>query len=517
MLVIPCAEQVDDQLWEELSRRAIRRGERFEREAPQRRIRAICASSGVPVLSLAESFRAHSADRAAPGLFLGGRFHLSDEGHRVAAEAVARFLTEGEGRPLIGLGIRSGRSDVASCKGSRGVRPRSPGGRIMRVHLEYGRDGIDVEIPAADVTVLTPRFVPGLPDEAAAFVRSVRQPLGSAPLRERIGSSDRLAVVIPDITRPLPSRRLLPWLFEELGHVSPSNVTIVNGTGSHRANTADELLELLGPDVVSRYRVVNHDSQDRQTLREAGRSPDGKPVLLNRDYVEADRRVVLGFIEPHFMAGFSGGYKGIFPAVADIHAIMRYHDAETIGDPRSTWGVLDGNPTQALIRHNGALLPVDFCVNVTLNRKREITGFFCGDVIEAHAAGCAFSKDVAMVRCEAAFPIVVTTNSGYPLDQNLYQTVKGMSAAAQIVAADGLILTAARCNDGFPSHGNFRRLLLEHPSPGAHPRDDRRARVLDVRPVGGSAARADQDEGSGWAAERDARRRCAPGSPRSDS
>jgi nickel-dependent lactate racemase len=335
----------------------------------------------------------------------------------------------------------------------------------MRVHLEYGRDGIDVEIPAADVTVLTPRFVPGLPDEAAAFVRSVRQPLGSAPLRERIASSDRLAVVIPDITRPLPSRRLLPWLFEELGHVSPSNVTIVNGTGSHRANTADELLELLGPDVVSRYRVVNHDSQDSQTLREAGRSPDGKPVLLNRDYVEADRRVVLGFIEPHFMAGFSGGYKGIFPAVADIHAIMRYHDAETIGDPRSTWGVLDGNPTQALIRHNGALLPVDFCVNVTLNRKREITGFFCGDVIEAHAAGCAFSKDVAMVRCEAAFPIVVTTNSGYPLDQNLYQTVKGMSAAAQIVAADGLILTAARCNDGFPSHGNFRRLLLEHASP----------------------------------------------------
>jgi nickel-dependent lactate racemase len=167
------------------------------------------------------------------------------------------------------------------------------------------------------------------------------------------------------------------------------------------------------------------------------------------------------------MAGFSGGYKGIFPAVADIAAIMRYHDAKTIGDPRSTWGLLDGNPTQTIIRHNGALLPLDFCLNVTLNRDRQITRYFCGDPRLAHDAGCAFSKETAMVACENPFAVVVTTNSGYPLDQNLYQAVKGMSAAAQVVAEGGYIAAASRCNDGFPAHGNFKKLLFEHDSPRA--------------------------------------------------
>jgi nickel-dependent lactate racemase len=146
---------------------------------------------------------------------------------------------------------------------------------------------------------------------------------------------------------------------------------------------------------------------------------------------------------------------------------MRYHDARTIGDPRSTWGVLEGNPTQATIRANGALLPLDFCVNVTLNRRREITRFFCGDPLQAHERACAFSKETAMVACERPFPIVVTTNSGYPLDQNLYQTVKGMSAAAQIVSPGGYIAAASRCNDGFPDHGNFKSLLFDHDSPRA--------------------------------------------------
>jgi nickel-dependent lactate racemase len=199
----------------------------------------------------------------------------------------------------------------------------------------------------------------------------------------------------------------------------------------------------------------------------AGKGRDGETVFLNREYVEASRRIVLGFIEPHFMAGFSGGLKGIFPAVADIASIMRYHDARTIGDPRSTWGLLEGNPTQAIVRHNGSLLPLDFCVNVTLNRRREITRFFCGHPIAAHEAGCAFSRETAMVACPRAFPVVVTTNSGYPLDQNLYQTVKGMSAAAQVVAPGGYIATASRCDDGFPEHGNFRKLLFEHASPRA--------------------------------------------------
>ncbi len=336
----------------------------------------------------------------------------------------------------------------------------------MRVHLQYGRSGLDVDLPG-DVTVLEPRFVAGLPDEGAACLEALRHPIAGPPLSSHVGAGDRVAIVIPDITRPLPTARLLPWVLSELSHVPRERVVIINGTGSHRANTPDELRAMVGPDVFAGYRVVNHDSQDPSTMALAGRGQDGQPVLLNRDYVEADRRVVLGFIEPHFMAGFSGGYKGVFPAVADIASIMRYHDARMIGDPNTTWGRLAGNPTQRRIRHDGALLPVDFCVNVTLNRDRRITAFFCGDVIAAHDAGCAFSRDTAMVACETAFPIVVTTNSGYPLDQNLYQAVKGMSAGAQIVSDQGYIATVALCNDGFPSHGNFRALLMDHASPEA--------------------------------------------------
>jgi lactate racemase len=337
----------------------------------------------------------------------------------------------------------------------------------MRVHLQYGREGLDVEIPGKNLTVVEPRFMAGLEDEAAAFREALRRPIGSPPLRDIVRAADRVAVVIPDLTRPLPSDRLLPWLLGELGHVPAERIVIVNGTGSHRANTPEELRSMVGPEILARYRLVNHTAHDLATMLPAGKSGDGETVYLNREYVEADRRIVLGFIEPHFMAGFSGGYKGIFPAVADIASIMRYHDARTIGDPRSTWGRLEGNPTQAIVRHNGSLLPLDFCVNVTLNRRREITRLFCGHPIAAHEAGCAFSRETAMVACPRAFPVVVTTNSGYPLDQNLYQTVKGMSAAAQIVEEGGFIATASRCDDGFPEHGNFKRLLFDHASPRA--------------------------------------------------
>jgi nickel-dependent lactate racemase len=334
----------------------------------------------------------------------------------------------------------------------------------MRVTLQYGTHGLPVTIPARNVTVLAPRFVPGVPDEAAAFLEAVRSPLESAPLGACVRAGDRVAIVIPDVTRPLPSDRLLPWVLREIGHVPRERITIVIGTGSHRATTPAEIRAMVGDAVAAGYRIVNHDAFDSTTLALAGTGEDGHPVFMNREYVEADRRIVLGFIEPHFMAGFSGGCKGIFPAVADIASIMRYHDARMIGHPGTTWGRLDGNPTQARIRHDGALLPVDFCVNVTLNRQRAITGLFCGNVIAAHDAGCAFSRETSMVACDTRVPLVVTTNSGYPLDQNLYQAVKGMSAAAQIVSDSGYILAAARCNDGFPEHGNFKRLLFDHDS-----------------------------------------------------
>jgi nickel-dependent lactate racemase len=335
----------------------------------------------------------------------------------------------------------------------------------MRVQLQYGRHGLHVEVPSANIHVIEPRFLPGLIDEAAEFQAAIHHPIGSAPLAELIKSTDKVAVVVPDITRPFPSHRVLPWLFAALAHVPPENFTIHLGNGSHRLETDREIIALLGADIATRYRVVNHNAHDRSTLERAGTEPDGQPVYFDREYVQADKRIALGFIEPHLMAGFSGGYKAIMPGIADIDSMLRYHNAARIGHPRSTWGVLDRNPTQELIRHNGSLLPVDFCVNVTLNCERQITRFFCGQVIAAHEQGAAFCKNTTMIACAHPYSIVITTNSGYPLDQSLYQTDKGLSAAAQIVQDGGLIICASECSDGFPAHGNFRQLLFEHATP----------------------------------------------------
>jgi len=335
----------------------------------------------------------------------------------------------------------------------------------MTITLQYGKTGLPLDLTGINATVIRPQHITGLPDEHVGFIEAVRHPVGTKPLRELVRPTETLAVVIPDGTRPLPSNRLLPWLFAELSHVPKENITIFIGTGSHRANTPEELDGMLGTAISRHYRIVNHDAHDPSTLALAGQSAMGYPVHMARGYVEADRRIILGFIEPHFMAGFSGGYKAVMPGLAGIDTIMHYHGASVIGDPRSTWGELEENPTQRHVRAGGSLLPIDFCINVTLNSEKRITRYFCGETMAAHRAGCAFSKSTAMVACERPFPIVVTTNSGFPLDQNLYQAVKGMCAAARIIEQDGLILAAARCNDGFPEHGNFRSMLFDSTSP----------------------------------------------------
>lgn len=333
--------------------------------------------------------------------------------------------------------------------------------------IDYGSSPLELDLRGINTTILEPRYPEPLADEAAGFREASAHPYGGPPLKERVSAEETVAIAIPDITRALPNEKLLRWLFEELAHVPAENFTIISGTGTHRKNTPEEWKHMVGEQIFERYRCVDHDGHDEATLVSVGSSSFGYDVKMNRDYARADRRILLGFIEPHFMAGFSGGYKAVFPGVTGVEAILHYHNAENIGHPKSTWGITEGNPTQAHVRAGGALLPVDYLINITLDRARKITGFFCGDVLPAHAAGCAFCKETAMLPCESDFPIVVTSNSGYPLDQNLYQSVKGMSAAAQIVRPGGKILIAAQCQDGFPSHGNFRKLLEAHESPEA--------------------------------------------------
>lgn len=328
----------------------------------------------------------------------------------------------------------------------------------MKVELAYGRGRLPVEVPDRAV-VIRPEELPGLRDERAAFEVAARQPLGTPPLRDLASAESTVAIVIADITRPSPSERMVPWILEELGHVPRTNFVIVNGTGSHRGNTHDELVRMLGKDVVESVRVVNHNAFDDATLTRLGVTSYGGEIWVNNDYLRADVRIVTGFIEPHFFAGFSGGPKGIVPGVAGIKTIMHLHNAQMIGDPRSTWARLEDNPVQGEIREAVAMAPPHFMLNVAVNSRRDITALWAGHYIEAFEAGCRFVKEHAMRPVDEAFDVVISTNSGYPLDQNLYQAVKGMSAAARIVRPGGAIITAAECSDGLPEHGNYKELL----------------------------------------------------------
>jgi len=343
----------------------------------------------------------------------------------------------------------------------------------VKVRLAYGKEGLWVELPDDNVTVVEPRFVPGLPDETEAIRSALRKPIGTPPLRDLVKPDDTLAIVFSDITRPQPRERMLPVLLEELAHVPTENMVLINALGTHRPNTEEELIEMLGREIAESYRVVQHDVWDKGNMVYLGPTSFGHETYINDTYMGARVKILTGFIEPHFFAGFSGGPKAILPGLADERSVLGNHDAEMIGHARATWGVTEacpelgrrGNPIWEEMREMAARTEPTFLLNVTLNKNKEITGVFAGDVWQAHAAGTAFARNSVMVPVPEPFDIVVTTNSGYPLDLNLYQAVKGMSAAALVVKERGSIIAAAECWDGIPDHGEYKNILKMADSP----------------------------------------------------
>lgn len=335
----------------------------------------------------------------------------------------------------------------------------------MHVTLAYGKTGLTVELPDNRTTVIEPTYVPRLPDENGALLTALRNPLGTPPLRRMVKPTQTVAISICDITRPMPSSTILPVLLGELAHVPRGNIVILIATGTHRANTPRELDKMLGPEICANYRVVNHDAFNAEALASAGESPEGIPVALNRHWLDSDFRITTGFVEPHFFAGFSGGPKMVAPGLAGFDTTMRLHSAEMIGHPKSVWGVTEGNPIHDAIRSIAAFTGVDFSIDVTINRDHNITSVYAGEIFTVHRAACHDARHTAMHPVPKPFDLVVTTNSGYPLDLNLYQSVKGMSAAAQIVHYGGTILCAAECKDGIPEHGEYKRILASSASP----------------------------------------------------
>ena len=364
----------------------------------------------------------------------------------------------------------------------------------MRVRLDYGTDGLEVDLPNERVTVIEPVPRAAAADPHATLLAAIRSPMDCTPLREQVRAGQRIAISVCDITRAQPRRDTLLALFEEMPQVRPEDVTILIATGTHRINTPAELERMLGRDILNTYRVINHDSRDPSSLGRAGVTSTGVEVFLNRAWLDADIRITTGFVEPHFFAGFSGGPKMVAPGLAGLKTVMTLHDVQRIGHPLATWGVTEGNPVHDDVREIARMVPAHFSVDVTLNREQKITAAFAGNMFAEHRAACAHAKATAMRQVPAPFDLVLTTNSGYPLDQNLYQAVKGMSAAAKIVKHGGTIICAAECRDGLPSHGSYGAVLVVGLVACEAARDDFGARILSAGSVAGPGAGADSDE-----------------------
>ena len=335
----------------------------------------------------------------------------------------------------------------------------------MNVSLAYGRGRLAVNVPKERTTVIEPSYVEGLPDEATAIRHALREPIGAQPLRTLVSTEHTVAISVCDITRPMPSSTLLPVLLEELSHVPTTQIKILIAAGTHRECTHDELVEMLGESIGDNCQIINHNAFDEASLVHLGEVEPDVPVWLNRHWVDADIRITTGIVEPHFFAGFSGGPKLVAPGLAGFKTTMRLHDAEMIGSANARWGVTEGNPIHDAIRRIAAHVGVHFSVDVAINRNREITSLAAGNLFEVHQVMATRVKRSAMQAFDAPFDVVVTTNSGYPLDQNLYQSIKGVSAAAQVVKHGGAIICAAECSDGLPSHGEYGDILNQRDTP----------------------------------------------------
>jgi nickel-dependent lactate racemase len=300
----------------------------------------------------------------------------------------------------------------------------------------------------------------------ASPARSVRDalssPIGCAPLVElvRQRAPDRVAITVSDITRPVPNRLFLPPLLHALGDagVASDRVTIIIGTGMHRPSTIAEREEILGPDILSACEVIDHRADAEDTLTTVSDSP---PVRVCRRFADADFRIVTGLIEPHFMAGFSGGRKGVCPALVDLDTVQRFHGVQTLDNPRASNGRLAGNPCHEIALRVARTVGVDFLFNVAITRDRQVAGIYCGDLEAAHEAGC---RDVAAWTAAPVaqpYDLVVTSAGGYPLDQTFYQAVKGMCTALPALGPSTVLLQACHCGEGLGSDA-YRDLLLSY-------------------------------------------------------
>lgn len=333
----------------------------------------------------------------------------------------------------------------------------------MKFQLPYGNTLLEAEIPQQNIAyVLETRDQPGIPDETNAILQALHNPTGCAPLLDSVTSASRVVIIVTDATRPCPDDRILPVLLSELGKTVPiDNITILIALGLHEPMTESQMKQKYGEAVFDKYRILNHDPEKTVFL---GTTSGGVPVEVNRVVIEADIVISTGFIEPHFFAGYSGGRKSIAPGVSSARAIRKNHGYDMLCHPMAKAGVLKGNPIHEDMVEQANMTGLDFIVNVLLNRKREITHIFAGNHVMAHETGCLAAREVFGIEVPSQVDISIVTNSGAPLDLDLYQTCKGIDTASQITRPGGIIIAVSSCHSGI-GPASFQSLHAQSSSP----------------------------------------------------
>ena len=322
---------------------------------------------------------------------------------------------------------------------------------MKTILLPYGKEHLPLEIEESHLAGVLQSgirlYSPG--KSADDIVReSIENPIGSPRLREMAAGKRRITVIASDHTRPVPSRVIMPHMLAEIRAGNPSaEITILVATGLHRTTTREELAAKFGEEIVSKERIVIHDCDDDANLVHLGKLPSGGDLVVNRLAVDADLLVAEGFIEPHFFAGFSGGRKSVLPGICDQVTVMGNHCSKFIDSINSRTGKLDGNPMHADMVAAAQMAKLAFIVNVVIDENKKTVAAFAGDLVKAHRKGCDFLMDYARVAPKYA-DIVITSNGGAPLDQNVYQCAKSISAAEATCNPGGVIIECAECLDG---------------------------------------------------------------------
>ncbi len=333
----------------------------------------------------------------------------------------------------------------------------------MRVRLDYGKEGLEVNLPDANLkAVLGLQEAVALQNPETHIRNAIRYPIASAPLADVARGRRDACIVICDITRPIPNETLLLPVLETLhkANIPAERISILIATGTHRPNLGAELEALIGSEIANQYTIINHDSKDISQHRFLGNSPNGVPVWLDKAYTDADLKITIGLIEPHFMAGFSGGRKLVMPGIAHFSTIQRWHCPRFLESPLATNGVVEGNPVHEENLAIARMAKPDFIVDVTLDAANQITGVFAGDMWYAWREGVTFAEKNVRAKVTEPADIVVTSGAGYPLDATFYQTVKGIVGALPAVKRGGTILIASQCAEGVGSP-DFTRVLQE--------------------------------------------------------